>query len=92
VPAAAAILVVQQPAKARERIPGGGQRLADSRGFDCELAAPVCVRGQQRRQPDLDVGYDATFKESTRAKLTGMRVQLSPSSALVKTSPPVVPT
>jgi hypothetical protein len=82
VPAAASFLVVQQAAQLRERVSRGHQRRADGGRFDNEVPAPAGVGREECRQPDLDAGYDATFTQSTRAKLAGSRDQLSPSSAL----------
>lgn len=81
-PAAAAVLVVQQAAQVRELVPRGGQGAGNGRRLDGEVPAPTGVRRQERRQPDLDPGYDATLTQSTRAKLAGSRDQFSPSSAL----------
>jgi hypothetical protein len=82
VPAAAPFLVVEKAAQLWERVPSSRQRGADGRRFDDEVPTPACVGGEECRQPDLDPGYDATFTQSTRAKLAGSRDQLSPSSAL----------
>jgi hypothetical protein len=92
VAAAASPLVVQQAAQLRERVPRGRQCGTDGGRLNNEVPAPARVCGEECRQPDLDAGYDATFTQSTRAKLAGSRDQLSPSSALAYTSPPVVPT
>ena len=81
-PAAAPLLVVQQAAQLRERVPRCRQRGADGGRLDYEVPAPAGVGREECRQPDLDAGYDATFTQSTRAKLAGSRDQLSPSSAL----------
>jgi len=90
--AAAALLVVQEAAEVRKGVPRGNQRRADAGRFHAEVPAAAGVRGQKRRQPDFYAGYDATLTQVTRAKLAGSRDQLSPSSELAKTSPPVVPT
>jgi hypothetical protein len=87
-----AVLAVQETAHTRERVPGGRQRFADRRRLDCEGTVPACVGRQERGQPDFDGGYGATLMQRTRAKLAGSRDQLSPSSVLANTSPPVVPT
>lgn len=81
-PAATAGLVVEEAAQLWERVSRGGQRGADGSRLDCEVPAPTGVRRQERGQPDLDRGYDATLRQSTRAKLAGSRDQVSPSSAL----------
>lgn len=91
-PPALAAFLVQQAAEVRKRVPRPGQCSTDRVGLNAELTAPASVGGQQRGQPDGDGGYEATFTQSTRAKLAGSRDQLSPSSALAYTSPPVVPT
>lgn len=91
-PAAPAALLVQEAAEIGKGITCLGQSPADRVGLDAELTAPSCMGCQQGGQPDGDRGYEATFTQRTRAKLAGSRDQLSPSSALAYTSPPVVPT